>query len=86
MARIALTKVGCQDQIVAAFFQRTFGNVQEARFVGLAASPESFGDISRDGNGGAPQLQRQPVGFRFWEGRSERIRSQHELMCFAPNQ
>jgi len=36
MARIALTKVGCQDQIVAAFFQRTFGNVQEARFVGLA--------------------------------------------------
>ena len=83
---VSVSQILRQDQIVTALFQRSFGNIQEARFVCLAAPAKSFSDVGWNGDCRASQLQRQTVSFLPGEPRRERIHGQDELMRFTPYQ
>src|SRR5690348_605853 len=47
-----------EDQVISAFLQGTFSDIQEASFLGLTAFAEAFGDVRRNGNGGPAHLVR----------------------------
>src|SRR5712692_2285966 len=55
-AGVAVSEVVGKDQVIAAFFERSFRDVQVARFVGFAAPAESFGDIGGNGHRRAAHL------------------------------
>src|SRR5258708_35689186 len=58
LSGVAIAEVVCQDQIVAAFFERTFRHVHESSLVSLAAPPESFRNIGWYGDCRPPHLMR----------------------------
>src|SRR5438093_13784976 len=54
----AIAQILGEDQIVAAFFQRSLCNIQEPGLFGSAALTESVSDVGRDGNGSPTHLMR----------------------------
>src|SRR6266567_3600198 len=47
---VAISEIVGEDQVIAAFLKRSFGDVHVAGFVGFAAAAEPFGDIGRNGH------------------------------------
>src|SRR6266540_966526 len=83
---VSVSEVPDEDQKIAAFLDRSLGDIHEPSLVSFATTAESLGDVGRNRYRSTTYLQREAVSLLLGKRRGESVYLQHEPVSLLPYQ